>query len=127
MDFNIDNYHRNNTTMLFSIKQRVNNTFDYEGGLGRVTEEAFYSLLKNQLKTKRYQLKKALLAGRTKPKHICQDHWVSLSKLIVEERKTKEVEKLKENRAQLKRPSISARDSDEIAANLVSFGPPTIV
>ena len=79
------------------------------GGLGRVTEEAFHSLLKNQLKTKRYQLKKALLAGRTKPKHIRQDHWVSLSKLIVEERKVKEAEKLRENRAQLKRPSISAR------------------
>ena len=127
VDFSVDNYHMHNTTMLLSIKQRVDNTFDYEGGLGRVTEEAFHSLLKNQLKTKRYQLKKALLAGRTKPKHIRQDHWVSLSKLIVEERKVKEAEKLRENRAQLKRPSISARDSDGLAHNLVSFGPSTFV
>ena len=127
VDFSVDNYHMHSTTMLLSIKQRVDNTFDYEGGLGRVTEEAFHSLLKNQLKTKRYQLKKALLAGRTKPKHIRQDHWVSLSKLIVEERKVKEAEKLRENRAQLKRPSISARDSDGLAHNLVSFGPSTFV
>ena len=102
-------------------------TFDYEGGLGRVTEETFHALLNNQLKTKRYQLKKALLAGRTKPKHIRQDHWVSLSKLIVEQMKVKEAEKLRENRAQLKRPSILARDSDGLAANLVSFGPSTFV
>ena len=127
VDFSVDNYHQHSTTMLLSIKQRVDNTFDYEGGLGRVTEEAFHSLLKNQLKTKRYQLKKALLAGRTKPKHIRQDHWVSLSKLIVEERKIKEAEKLRENRAQLKRPSTSARDSDGLAPNLVSFGPATHV
>ena len=74
VDFSIDNYHRHNKTMLLFIKQRVDNTFDYEGGLGRVTEEAFHSLLKNQLKTKRYQLKKALLARRTKPKYIREDH-----------------------------------------------------
>jgi hypothetical protein len=115
VDFRVDNYHKHNTTMLFSIKQRVDNTFDYEGGFGRITEEAFHLLLKNQLK-------KALLAEKTKPKHIRQDHWVSLSKLIVEERKVKEAEKLRENRAQLKRPSISARDSYEVPTNLVSFG-----
>jgi hypothetical protein len=127
VDFNVDNYDMHNTTILLSIKQRIDNTFDYKGGLGRVTEEAFHSLLKNQLKTKRYQLKNALLAGRTKPKHIRQDHWVSLSKLIVEERKVKEAEKLRESRTQLKRPSISARDSDGLAHNLVSFGPSTFV
>jgi hypothetical protein len=37
---------------------------------------------------------------------------MSLSELIVEERKIKEAEKLRENRTQLKRPSISSRDSD---------------
>jgi len=64
-----------------------------------------------------------LISGRTKPKHIRQDHWVSLSKLIVEERKIKEAEKLRENRTQLKRPSISSRDSNEVPTNLVSIGP----
>lgn len=54
VDFNVDNYHKHNTTMFISIKQRVDNTFSYERGLGRVTEEAFHSL-----KTKKYQLNKA--------------------------------------------------------------------
>ena len=32
VDFSVDNYHMHSTTMLLSIKQRVDNTFDYEGG-----------------------------------------------------------------------------------------------
>ena len=60
--------------MLLDIKERVDNTFEYEGGIGRVTEEVFHATLKGQLKIKRYQLKKWLLAGRSKPKHIRQDH-----------------------------------------------------
>ena len=122
VDFSVDNYNHHSTTMLLAIKQRVDNTFDYEGGLGRVTEEAFHSLLKNQLKTKRYQLKKALVADKPKPKHIRQDHWLNLSKLISEERKIKEAQKLRGNRAQLKKASTSAQLSDEVAANLVEQG-----
>ena len=34
--------------MLFAIKERVDNTFEYHGGLGKVTEEAFHSILKGQ-------------------------------------------------------------------------------
>ena len=33
-DFSVDNYHLHITMMLLSIKQRVDNTFDYEGDLG---------------------------------------------------------------------------------------------
>lgn len=32
--------------MLLNIKQRVDNTFEYEGGLGRIVEEAFLTTLK---------------------------------------------------------------------------------
>ena len=32
--------------MLLNIKQRGDNTFEYEGGLGRVTDEAFHTTLK---------------------------------------------------------------------------------
>ena len=122
VDFSVDNYNQHSTTMLLAIKQRVDNTFDYEGGLGRVTEEAFHSLLKNQLKTKRYQLKKALVAGKPKPKHIRQDHWLNLSKLIMEERKIKEAHKLRSNRAQVKKASTSTQQSDEVVPNQVEQG-----
>jgi hypothetical protein len=44
--------------MLLNIKECVDNTFKYEGGIGRVTEEVFHVTLKGQLKIKRYQLKK---------------------------------------------------------------------
>ena len=120
IDFSEDNYNSHKTSMLLNIKERVDNTFEYEGGIGRVTEEAFHSILKGQLKIKRYQLKKALLAGRPKPKHIRQDHWVNLSKLIADDRKLKEAERLKDNRAQLKRPSVIGRGEDDITTNLVS-------
>ena len=88
-----------------------------------MTEEVFHATLKGQLKIKRYQLKKALLAGRSKPKHIRQDHWVNLSKLISDDRKLKEAERLKENRAQVKRSSVIGRGEDDITTNLVSRRP----
>ena len=97
------------------------NTFDYKGGLGRVTEEVFHATLKGQLKIKRCQLKKALQAGKPKPKHIRQDHWVNLSKLIGEERKLKETERLKSNRAQVKRPSVVDCCKEDMTTNLVSM------
>lgn len=123
IDFSEDNYNSHKTSMLLNIKERVDNTFEYEGGIGRVTEEVFHATLKGQLKIKRYQLKKALLAGRSKPKHIRQDHWVNLSKLISDDRKLKEAERLKENRAQVKRSSVIGRGEDDITTNLVSRRP----
>ena len=72
--------------MLLAVKERVDNTFEYRGGLGKVTEEAFHNILKGQLKVKRYQLKKRMQEGNDKPPHIRHNHWVKLSKLILEEK-----------------------------------------
>ena len=85
--------------MLFAVKDRVDNTFEYHGGLGKVTKEVFHSILKGQLKVKRYQLKKKMQEGKDKPKHIRHDHWVKLSELILEEKKQQEAEKLRYSRA----------------------------
>jgi hypothetical protein len=74
IDFSVDNYHDHDTAMLLNVKQRVDNTFEYRGGLGKVTEEVFHSTVKQQLKVKRYELKKLMLDGREKPKHIRMDH-----------------------------------------------------
>ena len=123
VDFSEDNYNAHKTSMLLNIKQRVDNTFEYEGGLGRVTEEAFHAILKGQLKIKRYQLKKALQAGKPKPKHIRQDHWLNLCRLISEDCKLKEAERLKSNRSQLKRPSVVGRCEEDLTTNLVIFLP----
>ena len=95
IDFSKDNYNLHSTSMLLAVKERVDNTFDYHGGLGRVTEEAFHNILKGQLKVKRYQLKKRMQEGKDKPKYIWHDHWVKLSKLIREEKKQQEAEKLR--------------------------------
>jgi hypothetical protein len=119
VDFSEDNYNAHKTYMLVNIKQRVDNTFEYEGGLGRVTEEAFHLTLKKQLKIKRYQLNKALQAGKAKPKHIRQDHWVNLFRLISEDRKMKETERLT-NRASVKRPSLVGCSEDDLTTNLVT-------
>jgi hypothetical protein len=87
LDFSVDNYSNHNTALLLNIKERVDNTFEYRGGLGKVTEEVFHSTLKGQLKVKWYELKKAMLEGKEKPVHIRQDHWLNLSKLIADEKK----------------------------------------
>jgi hypothetical protein len=109
--------------MLSNIKERVDNTFEYKGEIERVTEEAFYATLKKQLKIKRYQLKKALQACRSKLKHIRQDYWINLSKLISEDCKPKEAEKLKDNRVQINRISIVSRSEDDITTNMVNTRP----
>jgi hypothetical protein len=121
IDFSEDNYKNLNTSMLLAVKERVDNTFEYHGGLGKVTEEAFHSILKGQLKVKRYQLKKRMQDGKDKPKHIRHDHWVKLSKLILEEKKQHKAEKLRYSRAQVKRPSSAGRNEEYVRANLVSF------
>lgn len=120
VDFSIDNYNKHSTTMLLAIKRRVDSTFDYQGGLGYVTEESFHQVLKKMLKTKRYQMKKALLNGTGRPQHIRGDHWVNLSNLIADEGKIKQAEKLKENRAAFKKPSTSDSMAPEVTEQMGS-------
>ena len=121
IDFSEDNYKNLSTSMLLAVKERVDNTFEYHGGLGYVTEEAFHSILKGQLKVKRYQLKKRMTEGRDRPKHIRVDHWVKLSKLIDSEKKQQESERMALNRAQVKRPSSAGRTEEYVRATLVSL------
>ena len=59
--------------------------------------------------------------GQSKPKHIRQDHKVNLTKLISDDRKLKEVERLKKNRTQVKMLSVVGRGDDDITTNLVSI------
>jgi hypothetical protein len=73
------------------------------------------------LKVKRYQLKKRMQEGKDKPKHIRHDHWVKLSKLILEEKKQQEAEKLRYSRAQVRRPSSAGRNEEYVRAQLVSL------
>ena len=120
LDFSVDNFNDHNPITLQNIKKRVDNTFEYEGGIGHVTEWCFHSNLKTQLKMKRYAMKKLMVAGKEKPKHIRQDHWVNLSALIADEKKVKQAETLTQNRAQLKRLSHAGRSEGEVTANLVS-------
>ena len=39
----MDNYNDHNAIILLNIKKRVDNTFEYEGGLGHVTEGSFHA------------------------------------------------------------------------------------
>lgn len=61
-------------------------------GLRRVKEEIFHLMLtfqmktkEHQMKTKDHQLKKAFVAGKPRPVHICMDQWLNLTKLISKE------------------------------------------
>jgi hypothetical protein len=119
VDFSVDNYLNHNTAMLLNIKQHVDNTFEYHGGLKKVTEEAFHLTLKQQLKNKRYNMKKMMVAKKEKPKHIQNDHWMNLSRLILEDRKQRQSEKLKENQELVKKVSSASRSKGEVRANLV--------
>jgi hypothetical protein len=64
-------------------------------------------------------MKKMMVAGKEKPKHIRGDHWVNLSTLISDERKQRQSEKLKENRALVRKVSSTGRSEGEVTANLV--------
>ena len=52
IDFSEDDYNEHKISMLLNIKERVDNTFEYEGGIGRFIEEIFHATLKGQLKIK---------------------------------------------------------------------------
>lgn len=88
---------------LMNVKEKVDNTFEYTRGLGRMTEEAFHSILKSELKSPRYQLKKCMIEGNPKHLRIQQDHSVNLSELIIDERKVLEAEKMSASTADMKR------------------------
>ena len=109
LDFSVDVYSQQNMSTLLDIKRRVDNTFDYIGGLGKVSEEVFHHILKSQLKMKRYQLKKLILQKRPKPGHVRSDHWRNLAELISGEAKQTEAKKLKMSRAMVKRMSSQGR------------------
>ena len=47
LDFSVDNYNDYNPLALLNIKKRVDNTFEYEGGIGHVTEWSFHANLKS--------------------------------------------------------------------------------
>jgi hypothetical protein len=53
LDFSINNFNGHNTKILLNVKARVDNIFEYHGGIGMVIEEAFHAILKKQLKMKR--------------------------------------------------------------------------
>ena len=115
IDFSEKNYNLYSTAMLLIIKERVDNTFDYHGGLGKLIEEAFHNILKpGQLKVKRYQLKKRMQEGKGKPKYIWHDHWLKLSKLIGEEKKQQEAKKLRYSQAQVKKSSSTGRNKAHV-------------
>jgi hypothetical protein len=119
LDFSINDYNVHNTKILLNVKARVDNTFEYRGGIGRVIEEAFHAILKKQLKMKRYQMKKRMVEGLPRPLHICADHWLSLSNLIADENKQKQAKQLKQNRARVKKVSMAGRSEGEVRTNLV--------
>jgi hypothetical protein len=119
VDLSVDNYHAHDMEMLLNIKQRIDNTFEYGRGLRRVTKEVFHSTLKSQLKMKRYQMKKTILMGKPKLSHIPLEHWMSMEKLIKQERKMLEAEKLKNSRAQVKNLSSIGLSEGEVRANMV--------
>lgn len=119
IDFSVDNYSQHDMAMLLKVKENVDSVFEYRGGLQRVTDKAFHTMLKGQLKSARYQLKKLMLEGHPKPPHIRQDHWINLSKLIVDERKVIEAERMRANRAHVKRLSSAGRSEGAVKANLV--------
>jgi ADP-dependent phosphofructokinase/glucokinase len=60
-----------------------------------------------------------LVGGRTKLKHIRQDYWINLSRLIPEDRKLKEAKRLKEIRTHVKMSSMVDRNEEDITTNLV--------
>ena len=95
LDSSINNYNVHNTKILLNVKVRVDNTFEYHGGIGRVIEEAFHAIIKKQLKMKRYQMKKRMVEGLSRSLHICANHWLSLSNLIADEIKQKQAKQLK--------------------------------
>ena len=99
----------------------VDNTFEYEGGLRRVTEDAFLCNFERAAENQAVSTEEGIANRQGKAETYSAETLGNLCRLISEDHKMKEAKRLNNNRAQVKRPSLVGRIEGDLTTNLVTY------
>jgi len=78
-----------------AIKDKMSAQFEYRGGLGDVPEDVFFSELRQQMRTRRANMKKLLDRGEPLPAYVKREHLENFKRLISSAEKIAEANQMK--------------------------------
>jgi hypothetical protein len=120
LDWSVDNFKLHPRVLLLAIKDKMASQFEYRGGLGDVPEDVFFQELRQQMRTKRANMKRLLDKGETLPGYVKKEHVENFKKLIARTDKIAEAERMKNVRQVVQNVSHSGRSEGEVRSRLVS-------
>ena len=103
-----------------AIKDRMAAQFEYRSGLEDVPEDVFFQELRQQMRTKRANMKRLLDKGEPLPGYVKKEHAENFKKLIARTDKIAEAERMKNVRQVVQNVSHSGRSEGEVRSRLVS-------
>jgi hypothetical protein len=120
LDWSIDNFKEHPRPLLIAIKEKMAAQFEYRGGLGDVPEEVFFQILRQQMRTRRANMKKLIDKGVPLPGYVKKQHLENFKKLIARTDKIAEASRMKAYRQTVQNLSHSGRSEGEVRSRLVS-------
>ena len=120
LDWSVDNFKEHPRPLLMAIKDKMAAQFEYRGGLGDVPEEVFFQILRQQMRTRRSNMKKIIESGGTLPPYMKKAHVDNFKRLIAREDKIAEACRMKAARQTVQTLSYSGRSEGEVRSRLVS-------
>ena len=103
-----------------AIKDKMSAQFEYRGGLGDVPEEVFFQILRQQMRTRRANMKKLLEKGQPLLGYVKKEHAENFKKLIARTEKIAEACQIKNVKQVVQNVSHSGRSKGEVRPRLVS-------
>lgn len=119
LDWSVDNFKSHPRSLLIAIKDKLASKFEYCGGLGDVPEDVFFQILKQQMRTKRSNMKKVLAIGVDIPTNVKKQHVENFKKLIQRIDKIVESEWMKAARQIVRNESYGGQSEGEVILRLV--------
>ena len=120
LDWSVDNFKAHPRPLLMAIKEKMAAQFEYRGGLNDVPEEIFFQILRQQMRTRRSNMKKLIKSGRPLPLYIKKQHVDNFKKLIARTEKIAEATQMKVVRQTDQNLSYSGRSKGEVRSRFVS-------
>ena len=120
LDWSVDNFKAHLRPLLMAIKDKMAAQFEYRGGLGDVPEEVFFQILRQQMRTRRSNMKKTIESGGTLPMYVKKTHMDNFKRLITQDDKIDEATRMKAARYTVQTLSYSGQSKGEVRSCLLT-------
>lgn len=120
LDWSVDNFRAHPRPLLLAIKDKMAAQFEYRGGLGDVPEAIFFQILRQQMRTRRSNMKKLIESCGPLPPYVKKAHVDNFKRLIARTDKIAEATRMKAARQTVQTLSYSGRSEGEVRSRLVS-------